>query len=360
MPRAHSWMVFGLLTLLASASATGRKKATHFEGQQAGTVISVDAAGHFIPVSRATVQLKCIGPAELGKHFNLSCDSTLVVKRDGKELARADGGLLGVDYNVVAGNASNVTLELLPVGGASLIILRGWESKGDEQTRESAEDQLFVMDGTTLREVYRFQSLHSVDLGSAGDTSQLPASERRHTARLEEDGGRTLDVPNLVVRETSGEGDRWRSERVLVWNGKSYVSCAECRPTEVIAVPKPRPAAAIAPGPTAVLAEADPYKPAVPLLEKVYRGERLPADALKPLSDRCLAVLRNAPFARRGRPFKNPDLTQFFYGARWGPLPVLQINPAFQETMLDDSDRANVATVLAELRRRKANGAAAN
>ena len=106
------------------------------------------------------------------------------------------------------------------------------------------------------------------------------------------------------------------------------------------------------------LIDADSKTSIEPLLAKVFKGELLTAESLKPLSQATLTRLRNAPFARHGRPFKSTNLHSFFYGARpkemATPLLPLSPNPTYSDALLDDRDRANLALILAEARSRSA------
>lgn len=89
-----------------------------------------------------------------------------------------------------------------------------------------------------------------------------------------------------------------------------------------------------------------------PLLDLILRGEPLPADALKlsggdrRWSPLTLWKLRNAVFARHGRPFQHADLQAFFYGPerRWTQLAVV---PSFSDSHLTPTDRANLAMIQA-------------
>jgi hypothetical protein len=106
------------------------------------------------------------------------------------------------------------------------------------------------------------------------------------------------------------------------------------------------------------------------LLAAVLRGKPLPDGAAGGLSDDSLTLLRNAVFARHGRVFKNPDLQAFFYGkcttagapaagaelACWpaaSELPRLEVNEAYSDDVLDETDRATVDGLVAEAERRK-------
>jgi hypothetical protein len=368
MRTTTGWLLFLFLALLPATSRARGPQSTHYEGTEEGTLLAVDAEGHFKQVPGASVQLRCIGPTEPGKHFNRSCKSSLTVTRGGKVIAKAERGLFGVDYDMVAGNDSNVSLALLPLsGGASLIILRSWECQGDEQMHEQATDQVFVLDGATLREVYQFESLSSFSPGPDEDVSQVPPSVRMTRVKLKADGGQTGQVQNLVRWRQTGEETSWEESSVLTWNGKQYVACPSCKPTRATSRTAPPPTAAVplpALAAAASLLDQSTKVSIEPLLATVLRGERLTADGLQPLSAESLSRLRNAVYARHGRPFKSAALHSFFYGERSGApttklLPRI-LNPAFVDTMLSDDDRANVAMVQAETRRRTTAGSARN
>lgn len=85
-------------------------------------------------------------------------------------------------------------------------------------------------------------------------------------------------------------------------------------------------------------------------LETIFAGKPLRSQALPLLSPVSLWKLRNAIYARHGRPFKNPDLQRFFYGDRGLPdetTPLLprKVNPRFHERMLTAEDKANLALI---------------
>jgi hypothetical protein len=86
-----------------------------------------------------------------------------------------------------------------------------------------------------------------------------------------------------------------------------------------------------------------------PVLDKLLTGKRITADELKGFASVTLWRLRNAPYARRGRPFKSPDLQKFFYD---NLEKGLKPNPAFKDSMLDKIDEQNVAVVVGEIKRR--------
>jgi len=95
-----------------------------------------------------------------------------------------------------------------------------------------------------------------------------------------------------------------------------------------------------------------------PLLGRLLAGKAIGTQELVRVSGVTLWRLRNAPFARHGRPFKNDDLQQFFYGERKVALPSkllpLAPNPGFTDSMLDAADKENLATIASEAKARHA------
>lgn len=97
-----------------------------------------------------------------------------------------------------------------------------------------------------------------------------------------------------------------------------------------------------------------------PPLARIAKGERLSKGSLGAFSVIALWKLRNAPFARHGRRFKNKDLDAFFFGERKGQrageakgvLPFRR-NPAFKASMLTAADRANVKLIRAIERKKR-------
>lgn len=360
------------LSLLGRADPAAAKKIARFEGQVSATLIAVDPAGRFTAAPEVTAQLACIGPEALGRHQNLSCQSSIVVKRGNAVIAKADRGLLGVDIDMVAGNDSSVKLLLLGAGeGASFLVLEQWEQQGDEELHQTTDRQLLVIDGATLRSVYRYRALTSWSPGPSVNRDSVPPSALRSAIKVKRDGGRTKEVTNLLEIKSSGPDDSFDSETVLIWNGKAYEPCERCKSTPLPPSAKkpPAPPPPVAPPPVeapSAQSAADPMslldpntKSSIePLLGKVLRGERLTAEALKPLAPSSLTRLRNAAYARHGRPFKSADLRAFFYGARADKsatslLPLTE-SAAFTDSMLDESDRANIKLLLAESRDRPA------
>ena len=100
-----------------------------------------------------------------------------------------------------------------------------------------------------------------------------------------------------------------------------------------------------------------------PQLRLLLAGEKLPAKDIEGLGAVHLRKLRNAVYARHGRPFQDADLDAFFYEARprimakefprelkrrkaFKLLPLSR-NPDFDDSMLTRIDEANVATIRA-------------
>lgn len=92
-----------------------------------------------------------------------------------------------------------------------------------------------------------------------------------------------------------------------------------------------------------------------PLLGKVLQGESVStadlgsSDGHPRYTPVTLWRLRNAVFARHGRPFKHPDLQAFFYGDGIVPSPLLPvaIDEAYSDARLTDVDRANLSVIKA-------------
>jgi hypothetical protein len=331
-----------LVLLLLAAAAHARHGETLAEGEQQGTIIAVDAAGHWKPIPDVTVRLACVAterPSD-ANHWRRACDASLRLERNGKVIAKRNTELLGIDFEQVAGNRGELELDLVAVDGeASLVVLRALQREGDMWSRESTNEQWLAIDGATLREVHRYEALRAYDPGPDGK----PEERELVKSVISAASARTRGVPNLVV--TTQSGDDAPDVSTLAWDGKRYADCTSCA----------APATATTTAP-ASLVDASTGRTIEPLLAKVLAGQRLSADDVKPLSADSLSRLRNAPYARHGRVFKNPALQAFFYAPRPGELATrllpLQPNAAFAEALLDGNDKANVAVVTAEQRRR--------
>jgi hypothetical protein len=322
-------------------------KAPLFEDAVTGAIVAAGSAGRWKTIPGVSVTLTCATtevPSD-ANHYRSACDSTLRASW-GKASAKVSDGVGGVDFEAVGGNSGRVELDLLKVDGeANLIIVRTIKREGDEQMRSTTCEQLYLIDGDKLREVHRYESAHAYDPGPDG-----PAEERASVkVELAADAGRTAGVPNLVATERDETGGGEAGVTILAWDGARYQPCPSCKPGARQSPAPPDPAD---------LSMIDPatHQSIEPLLAKVLAGERLVPEALAPLSALSLSRLKNAPYARHGRRFKTPDLEAFFYGPRAGEsaskvLP-LKADPAFRDSVLDASDRKNVETVQAELRRR--------
>ncbi len=268
--------------------------ATQFEDTAAGDLLRVNGA----PVKNATVRLQCVTTATPSddNHFRSRCESTLRVERNGRVVAELDSGVFGIDYEQVAGNHGLLALTLVDLDGGSLIAVRAASRLGDMWSKDHVDEQLFAVDKKTLREVYRWCPLEAYEPGPDG-----PDSERkRDVAEL------TVAPHNTLVLK---DGD---TETRVTWDGHTFV------PLDV-----------------------------TPLVRRALDGQRLTATELTSFSVDDLTKLRNAPYARHGRPFKNAALQQYFYTTLGRTA-----KPSFTERQLDAADRANVALVTAEMRSR--------
>lgn len=421
-------LIGGLLSVVLLPtwpSQAARKRVVHHESEVTGTLLAIDATGALVPQPGLVAQLRCIGPDGPDRRFTVTCDSQIVVKRGEQVIAKGSRGLRGVEYRAVAGNGSSVELSLVDVGaGASLLVLQHSESEGDEEMRTTQHDQVLVIDGSTVREVYDFESEETWEPGPDANRELIPPSSLRSAQKLGPDGASSQGAPNLRLYSSSGPApDHFSLSTILTWNGRVYAACGTCKATSIprarkappapagpgkpaaVATPAAPPSApgatpaapgattaapgattaapgattaappspppvekgsaptiASPPGGTATdalsLIDADSKASIEPLLARVLKGELLTAESLKALSQASLTRLRNAPFARHGRPFKSNSLQTFFYGARpkdqATPLLPLSPNPTYSDALLDDRDRANLALILAEVRSRTA------
>jgi hypothetical protein len=272
--------------------------ASAVEDQVSGTVLNA----RLKPLADVIVKLTCVAGEEPSdaNHWRFRCDSTLAVERDGKRLAKLTSGTPGLDFEQVAGNSESLELSLIDPG---FIAVTDSQREGDQWSREKEWQELFVVDGKTLRSVYRYQSLDAYDPGPDGKDEERQRTEARLTAGPMEKG-----LPTLVL--TRGE-----DVTKITWDGTKLVD-----------------------GPLLSAVE--------PLIARVLAGQKLKAAELKPIGKDGLAKLRNAPYARHGRPFKNPMLQSYFYNGKLKP------NPAFRESQLDAADNANLALILAEIKSR--------
>jgi hypothetical protein len=290
--------VLAVVAALALAGSARAKKPPRYEESADGELVTVKN-GKLAWLGSATVRLVCVTtstPSDDNRNRD-ACSSSLRVEKDGKTIARLDRDVFGIDFERVAGNADDLSLALFPLESGALIAVRDGTREGDMWWKEKVIEQLFIVDGKTLREVYRWTPLEAYEPGPDGKDE-----DRKH------DVAELTTVPRdvLVLRE----GDH---ETRLAWNGEKF-------------------------------AEPD----VTPLVRRVLEGKRLAAAELAALSDDDLQRLRNAPYARHGRPFKNAALQQYFYG-----ILKLTPNPSFSESQLDRDDKLNLALVLDETRARK-------
>lgn len=73
---------------------------------------------------------------------------------------------------------------------------------------------------------------------------------------------------------------------------------------------------------------------------KIVSGERLAESDLAGLTAFEFRILRNANFARHGRQFDSPELREYFSSRSW-----YRPNDNYADSMLDETDRANVAAI---------------
>jgi hypothetical protein len=274
----------------ALAVAEAKKKPL-FEDSATGAIAAI-VNGKLTAIPDATVTLTCVAgaaPSE-SNHWRSSCDSRLVVERNGKTVATLASGIGGIDFEQVAGNGGSLSLSLLDVGAGSLVAVRTQTREGDEQMKESQDEQLFAVEGKSLREVFRWEPLRAFEPGPDG---------------RDEDRQKTVQT-----LEAGPSGTLILDDKRLAWDGKQF---AEVRVD--------------------------------PLVARVLAGKRLLASELVALGKDDLSKLRNAPYARHGRPFKSAELQSYFYRER-------KPDPAFKESMLDADDKFNLELVLAELKKR--------
>jgi serine/threonine protein kinase len=81
--------------------------------------------------------------------------------------------------------------------------------------------------------------------------------------------------------------------------------------------------------------------------EKILAGDRLNSSDLAGLAKPRLRLLRNTVYARHGRIFDSADLRAYFNRQSW-----YQPSNSYRDSMLTATDKANIATILAEENRR--------
>ncbi len=77
-----------------------------------------------------------------------------------------------------------------------------------------------------------------------------------------------------------------------------------------------------------------------PLDNPAMLDKPLTAEMLKDLSGRDLRLLRNLVFARRGRPFKDPELREHFSRMAW-----YQADPKYTDQRLTRLDHRNIKLI---------------
>jgi hypothetical protein len=333
--------------LACPAVAAAGNPALH-EETLSGPVWSL-MAGAWVPVPDVQVTLTCVQTrASRRSEILMECESELVLRRAGKILATQTHGIPGYSFRAAGGNNGSVGLELFRLGEAAFVRVVASEQEGDMQMRRKTTSLLFAVEGAGLRPIYEITDVDAFDPGP--DSSRGSRLTLHEIAPGEE---RTGGIPNILVHRRE---DSQRSEpvtSVVIWNGRTYTTCATCKPVPA----KPR----VEPPPPPVIVVADPtlIDPATgksfePILALALAGKPIDPASLEALSVDTLVRLRNAPYARHGRPFKMAALQAFFYDPRPGPksLLPLTVNPSFAESMLDAVDRANVQAVIAEQKRR--------
>lgn len=314
----------------ANPSAHAAKKlAPLIEESVDATLASVDANGKWKAVTNCTATLSCRPDSTPSEHneWRNYCLAELKVVRNGKTIAKQKDDQLAIDFRMVGGNNGSLALSLFEAGGMQLLVVTQTKRDGDESSTSSTTEQLLVLDGDAVREVYRHDATSENEPGPDG-----PDSERTKTTETIELGKtRKGAVPELVV--TTQTNDEKPQKQTLVWDGKRYID-------KPVVLPPPAPV-------------VDPVskQSLEPQLGKAFRGEPLSPVDLAGLSPAALNLLRNALYARHGRPFRRPDLQAFFYGAR-GPeraskLLPRKIDPSFGDSMMDAADKQSLAALQA-------------
>lgn len=331
VPAVRVALVVGLLGwgIATRAAHAAKKLAPLVDESVDATLASVDANGKWKAVADCTATLLCRPDATPSgdNEWRNYCLAELKVVRNGRTIARQKDDRLAIDFRMVGGNNGSLALSVFDAGDMRLLVVTQSMRDGDESSMSSTTEQLLVLDGDTIREVYRHDAVTENDPGPDG-----PDSERTKTTETIELGKtRKGAVPELVV--TTQTNDDKPQRQTLVWDGKRYID-------------KP----VVLPPPAAVV---DPVsqKSIEPQLGKAFRGETLSPVDLAGLSPAALNLLRNALYARHGRPFRRPDLQAFFYGARSperaSKLLPRKIDPSFVDAMLDAADKQSLAALQA-------------
>lgn len=288
---------------------------------------SLDASGKWKAVPDCTVKLLCRPDSTPSPNndWRNACTAEMKVVRNGKTIATQIDSRLEIDFRAVGGNSGSLALSVFDVGDLQLVVVTQRKREGDEASTATTTEQLLMIDGDILREVYRHDAVTENEPGPDG-----PDSERTKTTETIEVGKTKKGaVPELVVTTQTNDGKP--QKQTLVWDGKRYID-------------KP----VVLPPPAAVV---DPVsgKSIEPQLKKALGGEALSPVDLAGLSLPALNLLRNALFARHGRAFKRPELQAFFYATRApdraSKLLPRKVDPSFQESMLDAADKQNLAAL---------------
>lgn len=83
MCRALFFAVPFLLALTPASLLARSKSAALCKAESAGVLVAADEAGQFQRIAGTKARMKCVGPKELGRHFNRWCSSSSVVEQDG-------------------------------------------------------------------------------------------------------------------------------------------------------------------------------------------------------------------------------------------------------------------------------------
>lgn len=213
--------------------------ATLYEHSVEGTVILLGAdGGVWTPLPGVTVTVVCsreISPDD--DSTEQRCDSVLTVEKDGKELARDDRRVAGLDWRAVAGNSGSLELSLFELeseSGASYILVRSSEQEGDEQMHAETSEQLFAVRGDGLDLVL---SLTTRVYDEPGPMGGGPRQELE--TELEAGKKKTAGMRNLIAIERNAKSGRTRGVVTYVWNGREYVDKKSI--VHPIAMPDARP-----------------------------------------------------------------------------------------------------------------------
>lgn len=298
------------------------------------------------------------------------CNARLEVELPDRKVLKLDTGVPSIRFEAKSDDIPSLDLQLLAAGDARLILVYA----GYVTTRHPSDDEivstfkstggLYMIDGGQLRQIYRWTA-QDVQQRQTRDVVDFEYGKKQHhTERFVIDAEEPVTgFPKLLVRELVGSNNH--ATQVLSWDGKNYVVCTTCTWVDAKDRPKPKLAPTpTAPTPAKATPPAEPPpdlrdpsgKSLEPLLAQMFAGQAIDARELVPLSEDSLLKLRNAPYARHGRPFKMKVLQTFFYDARTGAMQSKLLprvpNPEFKESMLDETDLQNVRAVVNEQKRR--------